>query len=300
MKRKLIVTHHAPDLDAIGSVWLLRKFSAQQYGNAKVAFVNPGSRIDDYAVEQLGIEFHDVTHVDTGLGEFDHHQPERASTAICAASLVHEHLLQIHPELEDDQALHIITTFITEIDHFGEIFWEDAGSYRYSFMIHELIRGSQFTDLHDDESQLNFGMQCLDFAYATLTQQIRANEIINEKGIPFTLQGERCLAIETRNDDTIKSAQKQGYSLVVKKDPKLGTIRIKARPDSEFDLTEVYQRIIQKDTVGNWFLHGSKKMLLNGSIKNQNQQPSPLTIDEVVTLLKESYEEEERENTPQE
>ncbi|MCA9369277.1 hypothetical protein KC721_03180, partial [Candidatus Woesebacteria bacterium] len=88
-KRKLLVTHHAPDLDAIGSVWLFKKFHTQKYGDAKIAFVNPGSRIEEYQVEELGVDLRDVTHVDTGLGEFDHHQKERASTDICATSLVH-------------------------------------------------------------------------------------------------------------------------------------------------------------------------------------------------------------------
>lgn len=288
-KRKLIVTHHAPDLDAIGSVWLLKKFDTQNFGDAKVYFVNPGSRIQDHEIEELGVDQRDVRHVDTGLGEFDHHQKERASTDICAASLVHDHLLQIHPELEDDQALDILVKFITEVDHFGEVHWPDASSYRHSFLIHELIRGSEFSEPHDDESQLHFGMQCLDYAYATLVQQVKANEIINEKGKTFELPQGKCLALETRNDDTIKSAQKQGYILVVKKDPKLGNIRIKARPDADIDLTDLSEKILQRDTTGDWFLHGSGKMLLNGSVKNKNQKASPLTLDEVVSLILETY-----------
>lgn len=288
-KRKLIVTHHAPDLDAIGSVWLLKKFDTQNYGDAKVAFVNPGDRIQDHEIEELGVDQRDVRHVDTGLGEFDHHQKERASRDICAASLVHDHLIQIHPELEDDQALDIIVSYITEVDHFGEIYWPDAASYRHSFLIHELIRGCEFSDPHDDESQLYFGMQCLDYAYATLVQQVKANEIINEKGVIFELPQGKCIALETRNDDTIKVAQKQGYTLVVKKDPNLGNIRIKARPDSTIDLTELSKKILEKDTTGDWFLHASGKMLLNGSVKNKNQQASNLSLNDVVTLVQETY-----------
>ncbi|NCS97194.1 MAG: hypothetical protein GW762_01220 [Candidatus Pacebacteria bacterium] len=288
-KRRLIVTHHAPDLDAIGSVWLLKKFDTQDFGDAKVAFVNPGSLIEEYEIEQLGIDERDVRHVDTGLGEFDHHQKERASTDICASSLVHDHLIQIHPELEEDQALDIIVKFITEIDHFGEIYWPEAESYRYSFMIHELIRGNEFSDPHDDESQLHFGMKCLDYVYATITQQVKANEIINEKGKPFDLPQGKCLALETRNDDTIKSAQKQGFVLVVKKNPKLGNIRIKARPDVNIDLSALSEKISARDTVGDWFLHSSGKMLLNGSIKNKDQKASPLTLDEITALIIDTY-----------
>ena len=286
--RRLIVTHHAPE-DAIGSVWLLKKFDTQHYGDARIAFVNPGSRILESKVEELEIDLDDVTHVDTGLGEFDHHQPERASDQICASSLVHEHVIRVHPELEEDQALHVLVKFITEIDHFGEIFWPDAGSYRYGFMIHELIRGNEFNDPHDDDSQLYFGMQCLDYAYATLTQQIKANEIINAKGIPFEIPQGKCLALETRNDDTIKCAQKQGYILVIKKDPKLGNIRIKARPDADINLQALADKITSVDTVGDWFSHASGKMLLNGSIKNKSQKASPLSLQAVMNFTKEVF-----------
>ena len=204
--RKLIVTHHAPDLDAIGAVWMLKRFDAQHFADAKVAFVNPGTTITEHELKALEVPADDVVHVDTGQGEFDHHQPERGHLHVCATSLVRDHVLKIHPELEEDHALSIIADYVTEIDHFEEIYWPDAASYRYSFLIQELIGGLEYVDPHTDESQLHFGFQCLDSAYGVLTQQVKANEIINEKGIQFTIPQGRCLAIETRNDETIKLA----------------------------------------------------------------------------------------------
>jgi len=44
-QRKLLVTHHAPDLDAIGGIWLFKRFDALNYANAQVAFVDPGDTI---------------------------------------------------------------------------------------------------------------------------------------------------------------------------------------------------------------------------------------------------------------
>lgn len=287
--RRLIVTHHAPDLDAIGSVWMLKRFDAQHYAAAKVGFVNPGEALSVAEIGARGIEPHEVMHVDTGLGEFDHHQQDRGKEHISATSLTYDHVCALHPELEFDKALQEISEFTTDIDHFGEIYWPEADSPRYCFMLTELIRGSEFSDRHDDEAQLNFGLQCLDYVYAVLTQHFSALDEIQQRSEPFELPFGPCLAIETSNDDTIKLAQKKGYVLVVKKDPKLGNIRIKIRPDNDLTLQELHEAIIKKDTKGTWYYHPSGKMLINGSQKHRNQTPSPLSLQEVVMLIQTIY-----------
>lgn len=289
MKRKLIVTHHAPDLDAIGAVWMLKRFDTQHFGTAKVAFVDPGSTISPEQAEKLGYQIHEVTHVDTGLGEFDHHQPDRGQQFICATSLIYEHICKIHPELLQNKALQAISEFITEIDHFREIYWPEAEHTRYSFMIHELIKGVEFYDPHNDESQLQFGLQCLDSAYGVLTQRIKAEEIVDTEGIQFECAAGKCLALETSNDETIKLAQKKGFIIVIRKDPKLGHIRIKARPDSSIDLKVVADKITSIDTKATWYYHPSGKMLINGSKKHRNHTASQLPLKEVIAIIKETY-----------
>lgn len=288
-QRKLIVTHHSPDLDAIGAVWILTKFDAQTYADAKFAFVNPGERISQQQAEQLGSSLHQATHVDTGLGKFDHHQPDRAHQNTCAAKLVYEHVCQVHPDLKQDITLKKLVEFINDIDHFQEIHWPDAANERYVFMIHELIRGHELTDRNNDESQLHFGLQCLDYAFLALQQTIKANQIIEDKGINFQLGQTPCLALETANDDTIKQAQKLGYGLVIRKDPKQGHVRIKARPDSNFVLKPLYDKIKEIDDTGSWYYHPGGKMLLNGSISHRDQKPTPLTLKQIIKIVKQIY-----------
>lgn len=291
--RKLLVTHHAPDLDAVGAVWIFKRFDTQHFGHAKVAFVNPGQTILEAERAELNIPADQVVHVDTGGGEFDHHQPERGKQFISATSLVYDYVCGVHPELEDDQVLKTIVDFVTEIDHFGEIYWPEASHTRYAFMLPELLNGIESTDPHDDDSQLQFGLKGLDYAYGQLTQLLKATSLIEEKGQTFTFEYQdrtiEALAIETENDATIKVAQKQGYELVVRKDPQAGNARIKARPDTEFDLAPVRDIILQQDTTGSWFYHASGKMFLNGSGKHRNQTPSPLTLPELITCIKEAY-----------
>ncbi len=292
MSKQLIVTHHAPDLDAVASTWLLKKFDQKKYADAKISFVNPGETISLDRANELGFELHNVVHVDTGLGRFDHHQPERGKQRITATSLVYDYLISLQPTLEKDEALAILVDFVTQVDHFEEIYWPEAESYRYSFMIHDLIRGIEFSDPHNDDSQMQFGLQALNYAYASLVQQVKAREIITQKGESFEFNNHghlvKSLAISTRNDDTLKIAQKQGYELVVRKDSKKGHIRIKVRPDSNIVLNELYKVVISKDHQATWFYHQSGKMLINGSRKHNNQKPSSLSLNEIVTLIKET------------
>jgi len=290
LSRKLIVTHHAPDLDAITSVWLLKRFDSQRYANAKIAFVNPGDTISlEEAEKEFNCQLHEITHVDTGLGEFDHHQMERASREICAATLVFDYLKQIRPEINNDLALVEIIKIVLDVDHFGEINWPEAKENRFVFTLHELIHGHESIEPHDDDSQLHFGMKALDCAYAEMTNRLKAEEIISGKGIEFTIKEGKCLGLETQNDESIKIAQVKGYVLAIRKDPEFGHIRIKVRPDAQLNLEKLHKAILEIDPKATWFYHASGKMLLNGSIKHRNQIASSLNLQSVIRLIEKLY-----------
>ncbi len=287
MNKRLIVTHHAPDCDAIGSTWMLKRFDAQHYATAQVAFTDPGTTIHPSEAERLGFQMHEVTHVDTGLGEFDHHQPDRGQLRICATSLVYDYVCKIHPELKNDQALQEIVKFVTDDDHFGEVDWPEPDALRYSFMLPSLLHGFESVDPHNDESQMHFGFTCFDCAYASLKETIQAKEVVEKDGQTFQIGQLKCLAIESKNDTVMKYAQKMGYSLVVRKDPTSGEVRIKARPDSSVELKPLSEAILKVDTIGTWYYHPSGKMLLNGSRKQRHQRPTKLSLQEVVALAQE-------------
>src|SRR3990172_5392236 len=90
---KIIVTHSAPDLDAVTSVWLIKKF-LQGWNDAEVKFVPAGTKIANSKlqiansgsgdpIEKIGEN--EVIHVDTGMGPLDHHQT--SDDNVCGASL---------------------------------------------------------------------------------------------------------------------------------------------------------------------------------------------------------------------
>lgn len=279
---KLLVTHRSPDLDALASVWMLRRFDARNYADSKLYFVNAGESVDLRTAADLGFSPEDITHTDTGKGQFDHHQEERGKLRVCATSLVYDYVCHIHPELKTDKALSFMSEYVTQIDHFEESNWEHATDLLYQCMIHNLIDGARRSGLTDDEAIARFGFTCLDAAYSGIAEQLEAQQEIEIKRQEFMTPWGKAMAIESANDEVIKFAQKSGYVVVVRKDPHVGNIRIKAVPGKNIDLTAIYEKVKAQDTVGHWYFHPAKTMLLNGSGKAVNHKPSPLTIPEII------------------
>lgn len=303
---KIIVTHKACDLDAVASSWMIKKF-LPGWENAEVRFVPAGEKLAGKYIKKGDIieqiEFTDgnvadVIHVDTGMDSLDHHQI--ADDNVCATSLAFEYALKNNEALQKEEikveALKRIVEYAVDDDHFQEVFWENPTSTVYDFSIVGLLQGIKLMYPKDDMSVLNFGFDAIDAAYHYIESQIWAEHEIESKGIRFDTKWGKALAIETLNDGVLKLGQEMGYVVTLRKDPETGNVRIKARPrkrsgvkssleDVEVDFTPVYEILSKKDPEASWFLHISKRMLLNGSSKNPDMKGSKLSLDEVVEVL---------------
>lgn len=277
LMQKLIVTHKSVDLDAVTSVWLIKRFYPH-FKDADIAFVNAGSTYEDKPVDS---DEH-IIHVDTGFGRFDHHQSD---TFTCAAQKIYLWLKE-HTTLKPvmQKGLERITNFVTDIDHFREVYFPDPTNDVYTFSLVELIEGLKHVS-QNDLQVMDLSFKLLDASLQLITNKIRAEEEL-EKGYAFTTKYGKTLAIESKNEEVMKLAMKMGYQLVIRKDPQRGNIRIKTFPDKKNDLTPVYEAILKKDKKGDWFLHVGKKMLLNGSSKNPALKPSSLTLKQVIQIVK--------------
>jgi hypothetical protein len=60
--------------------------------------------------------------------------------------------------------------------------------------------------------------------------------------------------------------------------------RAKGR-EQDIDLTLVYEKLKKMDPQATWFLHVSKKMLLNGTPKNPKMIPTKLSLNDIVKVL---------------
>lgn len=289
---KIVVTHSSPDLDAITSVWLIKKF-LPNWENASVQFVPAGERLSPSPLTLNAIEVaggDEVIHVDTGLGPLDHHQT--SSDEVCAASRTLDYVLQTlegngqHLPHEKKEALKRMVKVVVDVDHFKEVFWEDATADYHEFSFINALDGFRLMRPNEDSYYIVLGMEYLDAVLHEFENRIWAEREIRENGKKFETRFGKGIGFETINDSVIKLAQKMGYVVVVRKDPRKGYVRVKARPSGDIDLTLVCEKLRKMDPQATWFLHVSKKMLLNGSAKNPKMRPSKLKLSDIIEVLK--------------
>jgi hypothetical protein len=225
--------------------------------------------------------------VDTGGGEFDHHQTGDKDK--CASTLIYEFLIKNNFVEEENQisALRRITQIVLEVDHFKEIFWEKPADDRYVFFLEEIFGGLKLLWQNQDSRLMEFGFDALDGILHKMEFKIKAEEEI-KKSMQFDVRGMKCMAFEIINDEVLKLAQKQGYQVVIRKDPRKGYVRIKTIPNGKVDLTGVYEALQKKDPEATWFLHASKCIVLNGSTKNPSMVPTKLQLLEIIDVVKEN------------
>jgi hypothetical protein len=89
----------------------------------------------------------------------------------------------------------------------------------------------------------------------------------------------------TPNDDVVRLAQKMGYMVAVRKDPKKGYLRVKSFPKKEIDLEPLYNIFKEQEPDATWFLHASHHMVLNGSSKNPDMRPTKKTLQEIIDVI---------------
>ncbi|HET9946787.1 MAG TPA: hypothetical protein VFQ63_01875 [Patescibacteria group bacterium] len=297
---KIVVTHCSPDWDAITSVWIIKRF-LQNWEHAKIVFVPAGERIKgsranetQKTIEQIGED--EVIHVDTGLGPLDHHQTSEMS--VCGASRTWDYVKQQKADagerwLMKADAIERIVSIIVGIDHFQEVYWDNPSADYHEFSLLGILEGLKYQKPNEDEFYTLFGMECLDALLYDFENRAWAEKEISEKGKEFETRYGKALGIETMNDTVLKLAQKLGFSIVIRKDPRTGFVRIKTLPvhvgtkaDNSPDFTLAYEKLSKMDPDATWYLHVSKKMLLNGTAKNPKMVPTRLTLSEIIEVIK--------------
>jgi hypothetical protein len=276
---KKIVTHINPDLDAICSVWLIKKF-LPGWQEAEINFVPAESTLDNDPVDSNP----EVLHVDVGLGKLDHHQTKGF---LSASKLVFDYLLKVRLNEKlsplEEESLKLIVEVANDVDNARELTWEEIKKPRYRFYLHDLFLGLRSLGSTDMET-MEFGLRSLEAILNNFKSQLKAQEEI-KKGCKFETPWGQALAMETGNEAVIIEGEKEGYCLVARKDPKKGGIRIYALPDSKVDLQKTYDWLKENDSEGEWFLHSSHKLLLNES-RVKPMMPTKLSLEQIMEVLK--------------
>lgn len=243
------------------------------------------------AIEEIGDD--EVVHVDTGLGPLDHH--ETPDETVSAASRTFD-FVKLHIAEDKQQAIKRLVRVVVDIDHFKEVFWGEPLADYHEFSLLSILDGLKLFKREQDEYYVSFSNECLDAILHAFENRIWAEREIAQNGKQFVTRWGKGIGFATVNDTVLKLAQKMGYVIVVRKDPRKGYVRIKARPtqvengklkvENDVDLTLVYEKLKKMDPQASWFLHVSKKMLLNGSAKNPKMRPTRLSLDDIIKVLK--------------
>ena len=277
---KRIVTHVNPDLDAVASAWLIQKF-LPGWEKAEISFCQAGTTFDDKPVDSDS----DVLHVDVGLGKLDHHHTDEY---LSASKLAWDFIKNERGKKEiisplNKEAIERLIEVVTQVDNARFLNWKEIKKDRYYFYLDALIEGLKKLSL-DDLVVFNEGSLMLRAVLVNLKAKIRAEEKIGE-AIKFQTPWGEALALETGNKEFLYFAQAQGYILVMIKDPEHGGVRIYSRPKSKVDLTNVYNKVKKLDPQSDWFLHVSKRLLLN-SASAAEMKPTKLSFEKVIEVLK--------------
>lgn len=277
---KTIVTHINPDLDALSSVWLIRRYLPGFQGeDVSYAFVPAGKTLRDEPVDSQP----DIIHVDTGRGVFDHHQ---IAEKLCAFMQIYKYFAKNNIlAVYDVEPLKRMSAVINDYDNFAEVYYPDVTADYQLFQLDSIISGFVHAGLPDDK-KVEVALPMFDGLLQIMKNKIKAEKNIGEGVVFETKAFGKSIMMENSNNDSMKYAQKCGYRLVARKDSKVGNIRIVCLPDDSLDLTPIYEEIKRQDTVGTWFFHQSKHMLLNGSLVNPTMVPSPLTTEQILAILR--------------
>jgi hypothetical protein len=277
LPKKVIVTHIFPDLDAIAAAWLLIRFHPD-FSETDIKFVPAGGTYQNLAVDSDPT----VIHVDTGLGQFDHHQ---LKTKTAAAELVFNHLKEEKLIAEKHLAgLERLIKLVVAFDNFDDFFWPEPNHDRYDLELPELINNLKISGKLNDKELVYQGMLLLDAALTGLTIKSKSEQEI-KTGRQFKTKWGKGIAVMSQNSSLSKLAQKLGFSVIVVKDPKTGFASVKSQPKPEIDLEPVYLKLKAADPQASWFFHQSRHIISNGSRHNQAVKATSLDLEEIIKIV---------------
>lgn len=261
----IIVGHLAPDLDCLIAIWILiRKGGAT---DAELLFVAAGSTLANRPPD----DDPRIVHVDTGGGRYDHHQV--ADQYLCAAELVRR---EIAP---DDRALMRMVDQVNRLDNARA-----TGRDTMFFNINDLIAG--YNALFPNRPHHVAQAMLANFdAWYEHEQRLLRLESAFARRLEFPTRWGLGIAMQSDDGGSSRLAYERGAVLYAYRDGR-GHMGIAAQSRSPVDLEPIYVDLQQRDPHADWYLHPNRRLLLCGTPKAPPRNPSQLSLEELVEVLK--------------
>ncbi len=298
---RAIVTHPSPDLDALVSVYLLRRYGGELCpgsGSCPLRFETPAAveaAGGPEALEALG----DLV-VDLGGGRFDNHPradvPGSGDLEASASELVAEHLgVRQLPELDK------LLTFCARQDLKGQSI-RSRDPVDHAMAIPAIIDG--LNRLHPDDGEAVYR------AIEPVLDAIVASEKAwydaladAEQGLRHEVGGAQVLAMESSSSAAARAGRYVGADLLVVRYLPQGHVAFTLRRDGplgRLTLDGLASRVRRAELAargqpagktmrevgmhGGWFLHQSHKILNKGSPKAPDVESTVLTLADLHRL----------------
>lgn len=263
---KTLITHINPHLDDILAIWLFKKYHPN-FADSAIEFISAShDKADDENEERV--------FVGTGGGKFDEHK-EGLNT--CAGTLVYEYLKDEGHIPEDEKTRKAMLRLIewNQLVDTGK-----APSSEFDeFSVQSFIRTKDSLSETSLKS-VELGREVLDRILEVLKKK-EQSKLDWEKAVDFESKFGKGYAVTSETVDR-EFCREQDGDLYLMVDPKNQGVQFFS-PDK--DISEIYEKVKEKDPEASWFLHQSHHMVICGSSSAPDSKPTKLSMEELINVL---------------
>jgi hypothetical protein len=247
---KALVTHVIPHLDDIAALWLLVRFDPSAR-KAPLKFIETAPEGVKLAKGEVG--------VGVGRGIYDEHKGDKKDSAV---SLVWKDLKRrgLTPKGLRGRALAALVDFVRRGDMGAFIGKEGPGIPTAT-----TLRALAKLPGESSRSATLVGFRLLDAELVLYEERARIDAAI-ARGKKFATKWGRGIGISVEAVPGMVSGRiaELGYAMVVLRYPSKGFLHVRATPGTKVDLSALARLVMKEEPQARWYLHHSKKMLLQG------------------------------------
>lgn len=274
-KVKALVTHVIPHLDDIAALWLLVRFEPS-LRHAPLRFVETSPEGLKLPKGAIG--------VGVGRGAYDEHKGDKKDSAV---SLVWKDLKRRGklPSGLRGQALAALVDFVRRGD-MGEYIGKEGPGIPLATTLRALAKLPGETS----ESATRVGFRLLDAELVLYEERVRIDAAL-KRGQKFSTKWGRGVGITVEAVPGMVSSRiaALGYALVVLRYPDTGFLHVRATPGTKVDLSRLAKVLMREEPEARWYLHHSKKMLLQGDWVAPISTRSKYRVADIIRLIRRLY-----------
>lgn len=271
-KVKALVTHVIPHLDDVAALWLLIRFDPAAK-RAALKFVHTSPEGVKLAKGEIGVGI--------GRGRYDEHKGDLKDSAV---SLVWKDLRRrgLTPKAFEGHALAELVDFVRRGD-MGEYIGKEGPGIAMATTLRALAK----LPGESSKSATLVGFRLLDAMLVLYEERARIDAAI-ARGAKFATTWGRGIGISVEAVPGMVSGRiaELGYAMVVLRYPESGFLHVRATPGTKVNLSKLAQVVMKEEPEARWYLHHSKKMLLQGDWVAPITTRSKYRVKSMIALIR--------------